>query len=963
MRRLLLLSLLGVRAVWAQAGLEGASLVRPLPPTPQGESHLGNLPSGETVELRFPLPPQPPLTLAVGLGNVVGFSGKGSSYQLVLRRDAAAGEVIHRGPVIANGDAWNQSNVAPIDLTAAVRPTDCARGYLTLFVSATVSGDGWTLYRDHDQRPIQAWVLADTPEQQAERALLAELATRRVSPLPLPREISLLAGELHLTKGSRLVLAAAAPPADREAAAELVDLIAERCGLRLTVVTSASRAGDLQLRRVTTLPADSEEHRVSVTASGVVVEASSAAGLFYGACTAGQLVRADGSLPHCRIVDRPAFPLRGLQYDVARGQTVDVAWWTRLIRLLARSKLNALMIYGENDYQFRQYPFLGRPGTFTPAKAGQLADVARRYHVQLIPQFESLGHASAVLQAPELAALREAGDPWVFCTSSPATWEFLDRVYGELREQFPAARYLHVGADEFEMNFGKCPACAAKVAAGGVGGLYTEHLQKLNQLCRRHGFTMLFWPSHHGPTPELSNMSIQYAAAMPKDSIPTEWIYHGPAAYPEIATYQQLGYADVWASPAIVSYSRLWPDHATTYRGIRGFLRAAAERGCRGAMTTTWEWMGGALAANSLLGMLYTAECSWSLGRGTTADFERRYADQILGCQDPAGRLLREVLVDPTPAAVAGAALTDQRRLNALVVCPPDRVRRDFGLKQPELVAAAKPGLMALDNALQGLQRLSGQAQRNADLLPFARAALLLQRNALRRLMVTAEGSQGYIRALGRLPGAPAAAAIELHAVAVAVTALQPELREVRDLYQQAVTATGAYAGDVERLTALLTAHESFAARLEGLAADLAAGRRSDLPAAREVGLESGRAIRLGEWQPAQMSQAGTVLRLAIEPALLAGRTAARVEFEYLRGAHGLVIQAARLQRGAVAGPEDRHRGWAGSGSSGNLFSLTVPPGAATPLELLAEVASSGGTDSQGEVWLLLDDEPVTNGA
>ncbi|NUQ02208.1 MAG: family 20 glycosylhydrolase, partial [Armatimonadetes bacterium] len=512
-----------------------------------------------------------------------------------------------------------------------------------------------------------------------------------------------------------IVLPAGASADDHFAAGDLAAVIAERTNLTLVVTAGEPQPGDIALKQVKEpLASGPEAYRV-VVGEHIEAVAADAAGLFYAACTIGQLTGPGGALPRVTIEDWPAYPLRGLQYDVARGQTVETGWWEKLIRELARCKLNAIMVYGENDYAFRGFPFLGRAGTFTPEKAQHLADFARRYHVQLIPQFEALGHASAVLSSKELEPLREAGGPWVYCTSKQATWDFLDRIFAELVEQFPDSRYLHVGADEFEMAFGKCPDCAAKVARVGLGGLYAEHMNKLNALGRKHGRKMLFWPSHAGPSDDLSYMTIANAASLQRDCIPTEWIYHGPTSYPEIARYQDLGFEDVWVSPAVVCFSVIWPDYPTTYRGIRGFLRAGDARGSRGAMTTTWEWMHGALAANSLLGMVYAAECAWSLGQTTTADFERRFAGWYFGVDDPAGESLHQALAVPWPDGASGALLRNQRLLTELAWAAPATVRR-LVIKQPQLHDVA-PSLAAVEQAIARVDALQQRAVRNAALL------------------------------------------------------------------------------------------------------------------------------------------------------------------------------------------------------------------------------------------------------
>lgn len=923
-------------------------------PTPAGDGHLGLLESGATVQIRFPVPKPLPPQYLLELGNVVAFSGRGTSYRLVLRRDAPDGPVIYEGPTVANGDQWNATNAQPIDIGRSLRAEDAARGYVDIYVSAVVEGDGWTVYRHNAGRPIGVRVPTAESIEAARQAQMA--AERGIAVIPWPQKITLAAGEMKLSARTRIVLPARATQAARFAAADMAEQIAEACGLKLTVREGLSATrGDIRLGYDKSVKGGEEGYRVVVDDQGVRLLGGGEAGLFYAAQTLAQLVTRQGSVPHVTIEDWPAYPLRGIQYDVARGQTVNVEWWKRIIRALARYKLNAIMVYGENDYRFKAYPFLGREGTFTPEKAAELSAYARAYHVQLIPQFEALGHASAVLSRDELKDLREAGDPWVFCTSNPATWEFLDTVIGELCEQFPDSKYIHVGADEFEFSFGKCAQCRAKVEREGYTALYAEHMNRLNELVRKRGRTMLFWPSHGGPTPELSYLTIKAADLLQRDCIPTEWIYHGPAAYPEIEQYQKLGFKDVWASPAVVCFSVVWPDYATTYRGIRGFLRAGAQRGIGGAMTTTWEWMFGGVVANSLPGMVYAAECAWSLGKTPVEDFERRYGQNWLGLEPAeAGQMVRETLIFPWPEKGPAAALRDGWGMRQMVWEGLRTLRPRIALRRPELREAASAMLEAVDQALARLEKLRAAARRNADLLEFTELAYRLYRLAALKLIATDAATVAYREAGQKLGQDRSAAATCLERAAQAIEGTVPELDRCLTLAGAAVARLGAWEGDVRALEGQKKDALALAAELRDLADQCRRGERDALPPGVGYGLVAGRLIRIGGWEPAQVTEEGVELRFDVTGKLpTAGEVS--VELSYTRGAHGLSIERVALLADGVEIAADTHGGWTGAGSRDNVYVLRLPevsPGARC--ELVAKVRSHGGNDSYGDVWLII---------
>jgi hypothetical protein len=953
---------------WAQWG-DIATRLDALAPTPAGDSHLGLIQSGQPLQLRFAVPKEPVLGYWISTGNIVAMSGRGTSYQLILRRDAPDGPVVYQGPVIANGDEWNAANRTPVDLTEQITDADRARGWVDIYATGLVEGDGWTLYRHNPGRPIVSYVAIASPEVQRRMEVLQICAERSISLLPAPQELDVAPGEFPLTQNTRILYPAGSPPLVASAAAELREIIRERTGLQLVIQEAARYApgainlevagGDFWAEHspAALVPNKAEGYYLTIGADGVTILGHDAAGAFYGAMSLGQSVRniASGpAAPYLTIRDWPAFPHRIIQYDIARGQTVNVEYVKRMIREFARCKINELLFYMEDDFKFRKYPFLGREGTFTHEKAAELTAYSRLYNVKLIPQFESLGHASAVLSHPELKDLREAGSTWVFCTSEPKVWEFLDDVFGELCEAFPDSEFLHVGADEFEMDFGKCPRCAQKVAQEGVGGLYAEHMNKLNALCKKHGRQMLFWPSHYGPTPALSNMTLQYQDKLDKDTIPTEWIYHGPAQYPQIAQYQKAGFKDVFCCPAVVGYSQIYPDYRTTFRGISGFYRAGAQAGCGGAYCTTWEFMHGALVENSWYGLLYAAECSWLPQSTTRADFDRRVADLWWGINAEAGAQLTGLIADPLDAPAMPGAWRNLRTLTDLIWCAPNRVMRQVGLRQPALVQTAPATVAALQGQEARLAELGKGARRNELTLRAADLALRMMRYGVAKLDTFSRQTAQYQAAAEALATDAAQSAAKLQEVVADLKRLQVQAEELATGYGYFVQDCGAYKGDFDRLAKQAQDLAGMVQQLEQLREQAAAGALQQLPPGDRFGFLKGTYRKIGDWAPAQMSPKGVTLRFDVTN-LVKGPGTLQVEWQYTRGAHGCDLTATRLLCDGKVVAEDTHRGWTGAGDRDNAYRLELKdyrPGAKYEVE--GDLASNGGTDSTGEVWLIL---------
>ncbi len=319
---------------------------------------------------------------------------------------------------------------------------------------------------------------------------------------------------------------------------------------------------------------------LTVTPSEITVKANTPQGLFYGSQTLRELLVKNGGVayfPSVSITDWPAMGYRGVMVDISRGLVPNTATFERLIRGLARMKINAVQPYIEDTFAFKKYPFIGRDrGAWTPQEVAKMVKVAKAYYVDMSPCFESLGHMYQILKHPEMADLRETMD--VISPAKPGTYTFLNNCYTELAKAFPFP-YLNVGCDE-TFDLGKGPS-KALVAKEGLGKVYADHMMKLDQLCQEHHKTMQFW----------GDMMLRYPGIvgdMPKDAIVMNWDYGDQTQFPTIATYKSYGYKQI-VCPGIESWGDMFPDVNFAKGNIRGFIQAGKAANVIGVLNTCWR--------------------------------------------------------------------------------------------------------------------------------------------------------------------------------------------------------------------------------------------------------------------------------------------------------------------------------------------------------------------------------------
>jgi hexosaminidase len=348
----------------------------------------------------------------------------------------------------------------------------------------------------------------------------------RCGVIPMPAEIT--PGTGFFTVDSKTTLRVSRDDRDsKDAARYLAELWMRTNGLKLPVNTGTDPAGSkdsaahsIEFRHRKGFGA--EGYAVEVTPRRITVSASSAAGLFYGAVTLWQLLPPDaatGRISSQSIHDAPLYAWRGLMLDSAR-HFQSPAFVRSMIDWMAWHKLNVLQWHLTDDQgwrlEIRKYPRLTSVGAwriepdgaryggfYTQDEVRGIVRFAARRHVQIIPEIDMPGHATAAIAAyPKLGAtpVSRVSANWGVLTHvfnlEPQTFEFLDGVLGEVMQLFPG-RMLHIGGDEVvkdEWNASsEVQARARQLGISDSAALQSYFTQRISGSLAAHGRRIVGW--------------------------------------------------------------------------------------------------------------------------------------------------------------------------------------------------------------------------------------------------------------------------------------------------------------------------------------------------------------------------------------------------------------------------------------------------------------------------------------
>jgi hexosaminidase len=328
-------------------------------------------------------------------------------------------------------------------------------------------------------------------------------------------------------------------------------------GFNLLLVDTPDDASSnmITLRLSQEAPHPVEGYRLNVTSDAVTVEAKTPAGLFYGLQTLTQLLFGDHtsgwSVPVVQIVDAPRFAYRGMHLDVGR-HFFPVAFIKKYIDLLAMYKMNKFHWHLTDDQGWRieikKYPKLteigayrqetvmgknferfdrpyigdGKPhgGFYTQEEVREVVAYARARYIDVIPEIEMPGHATAALAAyPEFACTDGPFDvptTWgifedVFCPKEE-TFQFLEDVLTEVIALFPS-QYIHIGGDEVpKVRWQESEVAQEVISREGLADedeLQSYFIKRIESFLQAQGRRLIGWDEilEGGLAPDATVMS------------------------------------------------------------------------------------------------------------------------------------------------------------------------------------------------------------------------------------------------------------------------------------------------------------------------------------------------------------------------------------------------------------------------------------------------------------------------
>jgi hypothetical protein len=395
-----------------------------------------------------------------------------------------------------------------------------------------------------------------------------------------------------------------------------------------------------------------QSFRLQIDSKSILIQSPTPQGVFYGIQTLARMIDSDGRIPCGEVLDWPDLAVRMIMLDPAR-QNENMDYYKRVIRFCSRYRINSILIHLTDDQTsclfHEDYPWLMHPNAWKPGEIRDLVKYAAQFHIELIPEIESFGHAEMFVRHPEFREIlhqtdkKKSKETWygtdmegytnVLCPASEKTYAYLDKMYRRAAETF-SSPYIHIGCDEVDMT--RCSRCETKFPGITSSEWFKMHLLRCRELVEKYGRKTALWGDMILANPDILD------DFPPKDVVIYDWHYRDDMTEEPARFFKEKGF-EVIGCPALVCSPHMILPDVHNYANIRIFSEIARQNDLQGLNTTIWvptRYLSDALWP----GIAYAAEQSWGGSQCNDESFYSDFARNFFGIKE--GKLFFKAWTD-----------------------------------------------------------------------------------------------------------------------------------------------------------------------------------------------------------------------------------------------------------------------------------------------------------------------------
>lgn len=332
------------------------------------------------------------------------------------------------------------------------------------------------------------------------------------------------------------------------------------------------------------------------------------------------------------IVEKPNFSTIGTMVDSSRNAVMTVASVKTLLETIAIMGMNYFMLYTEDTYEVKEYPYFGyMRGRYSYDELKELDDYADMLGIEMVPCIQTLGHSFAALKWDAHAYLRDTDE--ILLVDEEKTYEFIEAMIRAASAPYRSKK-IHIGMDEaYGIGLG---AYLRKHGYRETFGLMCEHLEKVKQIVAKYDLEPIIWSDMFfqaaSPKHDYYDTEIEFTQDLidqvPKGVALAYWDYqHVPQEHYEkmIDNHFKLG-NELWFAGAVLTWIGMVVNYDITFLAAPAALKACKKKGIDKVFATMWGDDGSETNFfTSLLGLQLYAEYAYQSEDVSDELLEKRF--------------------------------------------------------------------------------------------------------------------------------------------------------------------------------------------------------------------------------------------------------------------------------------------------------------------------------------------------
>lgn len=189
------------------------------------------------------------------------------------------------------------------------------------------------------------------------------------------------------------------------------------------------------------------------------------------------------------ISQQASFDTLGVMLDMSRGGVMKVESVKKYLKYMAAHGMNMLMLYTEDTYEVKKYPYLGyQRGRYTAEELSEIDDFAASVGIEVVPCIQTLGHMEQFLRYSVNVDI--ADNATVLLAGEEKTYEFIEECIKTMRGIFRTNR-IHIGCDETRgLGTGQY---LKKHGYRPQMDILGEHVARVKKICDKYGYRPMMW--------------------------------------------------------------------------------------------------------------------------------------------------------------------------------------------------------------------------------------------------------------------------------------------------------------------------------------------------------------------------------------------------------------------------------------------------------------------------------------